>query len=144
MRRRRYNKTHPSYYAQTLVATLLAGIGIIIQAYILGEVGLLIATLNAEQTRMNEKMDNIDRAMNYMKLTPELQDRVRLFMEYAFSVYGANDPGNQWLWELSDSLHSEILITINADLIHKVPLFAGAKQKFIEAVVMCFKHSLYM
>ena len=74
---------------------ILAVVGIVLQAFILGEVGLLIANMNAEQTRANEKMDNINRSMNYMKLPPELQDRVRLFMDYAFSVYGANDPGNQ-------------------------------------------------
>lgn len=78
-----------------MIAIFLALVGILLQAYILGEVGLLIANLNAEQTRANEKMENINRSMNYMKLPPELQERVRLFMDYAISVYGANDPGNQ-------------------------------------------------
>ena len=137
------NDVYATTNGERVFAATCSLLGAILQAYVLGQVTMLISNLTAKSRKWREKLDNVSEVMRYMNIDPQIQHQVRLHFEYAFQVYGG-DESNKWMWELSDNLHGELLMSQYQTMIENVPFFKNSDTLFVKAIVMQFEHRVYL
>ena len=138
------NDVYATSSAERFFASSVSLLGAIVQAYVLGQVTMLISNLTAKSRKWREKMDNVAEVMRYMNIDGDIQKQVRLYFDYAFQVYGGISANNEWMWELSDSLHGDLLISQYRAMISKVPFFKNVDTLFVKAIVLQFTSAIYL
>jgi hypothetical protein len=74
--------TEPVQVAEYVVHILVLLVGAILQAYIFGQVALLISDQNSTSMKWKQKMDNVGGLMRALELPKGLQRRIRNYYEY--------------------------------------------------------------
>ena len=90
------NDVYPTSHIERTYAASTSLLGAIVQAYVLGQVTMLISNLTVKTRKWQEKMDNIAEVMRYMNIEPDIQRQVRLYFDYAFHGGGAG-PNSEWM-----------------------------------------------
>eukprot|EP00948_MAST-09A_sp_MAST-9A-sp1_P003157 g3157.t1 len=119
-------------------------IGIIFQALILGEVTLILQSLNSNENLWRLKMSQVNKTLRLLNVPDELKVKIHQFYEYLLKVNGGDNAGSNWLWDLSESLRTEILVEINAEKVRQIKLLKGASPNFLNALILRFQSELYM
>ena len=84
------------------------------------------------------KMLEVNTFIRETKIPPELGRRVRQYYEYALSQKKNGLSGydaDVILQELSSNLRTEVILNVEADLVEKIPFFAGKTPTFIGACI---------
>jgi CRP-like cAMP-binding protein len=124
----------PERTGEIVMHTLLLMLGAILQAYIFGQVGLLIADSNSSSGQYKAKIDVIREVMNTLILPNELQVRIYNYYEYFWNRHRGLSHLNMFD-DLSEPLISEICLHLHADHVQRVVMFQGCQPGFLVAIV---------
>eukprot|EP00924_Labyrinthula_sp_SR-Ha-C_P016322 snap_masked-scaffold_73-processed-gene-0.32-mRNA-1 protein AED:1.00 eAED:1.00 QI:0/-1/0/0/-1/1/1/0/599 len=125
-------------------AVIASVVGICVQAYLLGEVTLLLQKLNAKKTKWRSASETLKTSMQNMRLAPQLQTRVKNSYAFWWAVHGSDDGANEWLTKIPKELRTEVLLEVNRDLLSKVPMFRNANESFLIQIIDKLKVELYL
>jgi hypothetical protein len=104
------------------VHTMSLLLGAILQAYIFGQVALLIADQNSTSVKWKQKMKNVIDMMRALNLPKELQIRITNYYEYFWHRHRGVDHSIVFA-DLSGPLMSEVSLCLHSDHVQKVPFF---------------------
>jgi CRP-like cAMP-binding protein len=117
---------------------LPAGIG----AYVFGAAALLVANLNSLESAFQVKLGQIQERMMAMGIPHSIQKRVREFYDFRWSrTKGVED--ENYLKELSLSLHGDILFCIYKDMLRKVKEFKDVDVRFLTEMLRRMERRFY-
>jgi hypothetical protein len=117
--------------------------GAILQAYIFGQVALLIADQNSTSVKWKHKMGNVMAMMKALQLPKDLQIRIQNYYEYYWHRHRGIDHSLVFD-DLSSPLLSEISLCMHADHVQKVPFFRGCTPHFLVRVVQKLHPQIFM
>jgi len=98
-------------------------------AYIVGQIASLIAALDRQAALVQEKLDQIREYLQWRGTPKELSVRIKRYYEFFYQKQAVFDE-KSILKDLSPALHAELLRTICADTISRLPLFAKLSPDF--------------
>ena len=104
----------------TTVALLL---GALIFAYILGDIGSLLQTLDRQTLLVNERMDAVKEYLQWRGIPKELGVRVRRYYEHYYTQRAIFDESTI-ITELNPQLQTEVVQRILSRTMSRLPLFA--------------------
>jgi hypothetical protein len=117
--------------------------GAIMQAYIFGQVALLISDNNSNAGRWKQKMNTVSSTMRGLELPNDLQNRIRNYYEYFWNRHrGINHA--LVFDDLSDPLLSEICLYLHVDHVKKVPFFKGCAPHFLVSIVKLLHPKIFL
>ncbi|VDK80857.1 unnamed protein product [Dibothriocephalus latus] len=96
--------------------------GVLIFATVVGNVGAMIANMNAAKTEFQSQMDSVKRYMEYRKVSKDLEQRVIQWFDYLWSNKQSLEEENV-LGILPDKLKAEIAIHVHYDTLKRVKIF---------------------
>ena len=105
-------------------------------------VGSLTNMFSRGDLRFREFAEQVERVNAYMAeagLPEELRQRVRSCYEYQFATGAVNATSSELLSDLPSYLYNEVLVSVNREVIAKVPLFNKCQVGFISALVPFLK-----
>lgn len=103
-------------------------------AFLIGEVSNIVENLNAESSKFNRFMQNLNAFMREKMLSTELRRRLREFYRYHFNTENSNSSSERQeslLKELSPMLRNEVAFEMNQEWVGHVHLFRNLEQDFI-------------
>lgn len=118
-----YGDITPNTDTERMMAIIALILGSLIFAYMLGEVGALIATMDYQASLVTEKMGSVKEYTRWRSLPRELAVRVHKYYEHYYTKQPVFDE-QLILSGLSPSLHSEVVRSILRDTVGKLPLFS--------------------
>lgn len=133
-----YGDITPKTILETLFTMLAMGVGVSTYAYIIGNMANLIANIDAQAQAFRAKMNEISSYMQFREIPKDLQRRVRSYYDYSWARTKDLDEG-AILKDLPSALRVEISLYLHREVLAKVPIFQGAEQGFLNALVMMLK-----
>jgi len=118
-----YGDITPNTDAERGMAIFALILGSLLFAYMLGEVGSLIATMDYQASLVNEKMSSVKEYTRWRTLPRELAVRVHKYYEHYYTKQPVFDE-QDILSGLSPGLHSEVVKAILEDSVGRLPLFS--------------------
>ncbi|XP_067120097.1 cyclic nucleotide-gated channel alpha-3-like isoform X1 [Centruroides vittatus] len=117
-------------------------IGVFIFATVVGNVGDVIANINATRQEFQAKMDQIKIYLTHKKVPPSLQIKVKKWAEYSWSRTQATDE-SRLLHMLPERLRAEIAVHVHLDTLRKVKIFEQCEHGFLCELVLKLKSQIY-
>jgi len=124
------------------ISLVLVSVSVSMYATIVGNVGSLLSNLDSASRMYREKMDSVTTYMKYKKIPPHLQERVLSYYEYLWSRQKGLDE-HEILRDLPTSMHTEISLFLNREVLEKVPFFKNASDNFINVLVRLLKPQVF-
>ncbi|XP_078157768.1 cyclic nucleotide-gated ion channel 17-like isoform X2 [Carex rostrata] len=125
--------TVSTYIGETLYAIILAVVGLVLFALLIGNVQtyMLSVTMRVEEWRLKQR--DTEEWMKHRQLPQELQDRVRRFVQYKWLATRGVDEESV-LETLPADLRRDIKRHLCLDLVCRVPLFAQMDEQLLNAI----------
>ena len=109
--------------------------GAVFFSFIYGNIGQFIEAATASGQRYRKRMDEINEFVRFHNLPPQLQFKIRSYVEFAFSVTkGINVESISQ--QLPAHLQLEIHLHLNKKMVEQVKIFSGCPRDFFKALVM--------
>eukprot|EP00929_Paragymnodinium_shiwhaense_P074647 TRINITY_DN38209_c0_g1_i1.p1 TRINITY_DN38209_c0_g1~~TRINITY_DN38209_c0_g1_i1.p1 ORF type:complete len:1098 (-),score=256.73 TRINITY_DN38209_c0_g1_i1:136-3429(-) len=121
--------------AEHLFITLCTPLGVLVHAYLLGEIVLLISRRGALETKRNEHTLAIREAMRIIGLPPHLQMRIITFFTYE-RLRRSGRLVSDFFADLSPQLRFELQLHLYLDLVRKSGLFRLTRPRVIRDIVV--------
>jgi CRP-like cAMP-binding protein len=138
---------NPITNSETYVASVLSIYGACLQACVFGSVAVLIAGLDAEESRFQRKVAEVSQRMRLMSLPDGLRKRVTAYynMMWRLNLSGSTNV-DSFINELSPSLQIDIRLCLFRDMLTKIPFFADENLNplLLEALVTRLKAAVYL
>ncbi len=103
--------------------------------YIIGNFASLLANLDLHRAGRLKKMDQVDGFLKHNSIPADLRRRVWDYFEHLFESHAAAGQSSVFE-ELPEPIKTEIALHMHRDILEKVPLFHGASEEFLRAVVL--------
>lgn len=132
----------PYTNAETIYLIFSEFVGVSIFAYIIGNIAILVANLDATAQAYRQKMDGVNNFLRLREVPFGLQDRVRNYYDYLWSR-NKGIQEEEILTDLPNSLRTEVSMFLYRDVLAKVPLFQEANKVFLNALVKLLKPIIY-
>lgn len=116
--------------------------GVLIFATIVGNVGTMIANVNAQRTEFQSRVDSVKQYMNIRKVTPSLQLRVVKWFDYLWQ-HGKTVDEEAVLSLLPDKLRAEVAMSVHLESLQKVKLFQDTEPGFLVELVLKLKPQVF-
>jgi voltage-gated potassium channel len=129
-----YGDIAPIGRGQVAYAMVVMALGAAMYGYIIGNVASLIANLDATRARHLGRIETINNFMRDRRIPRELQARVRDYYNYLWESRMGQQ--TEMLEDLPKSLHIEIALHLNRNVLRKVPLFENASDTFLRRLVL--------
>jgi voltage-gated potassium channel len=129
-----YGDITPLGRSQVAYAMTVMALGAAMYGYIIGNVASLIANLDVMRSRHLGRMETMNHFMRDRRVPRELQARVRDYFNYAWESRMGQQ--SEILTDLPESLHIEIALHLNRNILRKVPLFERASETFLRELVL--------
>lgn len=130
-----YGDITPKTPAQMGYACLVMIVGVTFFGYVISNVASLMARLDAAKEHHLAVLDRVETFMSYNRVPHALKSDVRAFYRYLWeSRQGYDD--HSVLESLPPKLRSEIALSLNAEIINKVPILKGAEPELLRDVVL--------
>jgi hypothetical protein len=126
--------TDPGTMVEYAFYYLVSLVGVMLYVALIGTVASLVSKLDSAGEFHREKMDGLHDFMRYRKLPVDMQQRVRDYYTYLWASRKGLDE-SEVMNDLPEYLRVDIALTLNKDIIEKVPLFQNQSEHFIAAVV---------
>lgn len=117
-------------------------LGILMFATLVGNVGSIIANMQKNRTRFQNKMDNIKHYMKQTKVPNHLQERVIKWFDYLWTHDHPVDDKHA-LNALPDKLKAEIGIHVHFETLKKVDFFEQCEQGLLWELVLRLRTQVY-
>ncbi|CAH8853103.1 unnamed protein product [Trichobilharzia szidati] len=111
-------------------------IGVFIFATIVGQVGNIITTRNAHRTEFEKILDNAKSYMRTNSVSKDLQSRILLWYDYAWSKGSGGGQDINSLGMLPDKLKTELALNVNLETLKKVTIFHECRPEFLHDIVL--------
>ena len=133
-----YANTQPETNLEYGVSLIVAVVGMLIYALIIGLVGLLLSQYDAMGEEFQRRMESLQAFMNYRRLPSAMKAQILKYYNYIWHTRKSlNEAGI--LEELPLNLRTEVALFFNKDIIAKVPFFADLEPQFINSIVLKLK-----
>jgi len=120
---------------------MLLGVGV--YGYVIGNVSTLLANIDISKAKHQEKMEELNAFMKYREIPEGLQNKVRGYYDYLWEIRsGFNE--EKVIQDLPYSLKQEVSMSLNKDLIEKVPLFSAASEDIIREIVLSLEPLVFL
>ncbi|VDL93885.1 unnamed protein product [Schistocephalus solidus] len=116
--------------------------GVLIFATVVGNVGAMIAKMNAAKTEFQSQMDSVKRYMEYRKVSKDLEQRVIQWFDYLWSNKQSLEEENV-LGILPDKLKAEIAIHVHYDTLKRVKIFQDCDPGLLVELVLKLKLQVF-
>ncbi|CAF1092227.1 unnamed protein product [Didymodactylos carnosus] len=117
-------------------------VGVLIFATIVGNVGSIIASMNAVRADFRQKVDQVKQYMEFRKVGKDLERRVITWFDYLWlQKQTANE--DYILGSLPQKLRVEIAIHVHLATLKRVPIFSNAEPGLLVELVTRLKLQIY-
>ncbi|XP_041864724.1 cyclic nucleotide gated channel subunit alpha 2b [Melanotaenia boesemani] len=110
-------------------------VGVLIFATIVGNVGSMIANMNATRAEFQAQIDAIKHYMHFRKVSKELETRVIKWFDYLWTNKKAVDE-QEVLKNLPNKLRAEIAINVHLETLKKVRIFQDCEAGLLVELVL--------
>ncbi len=128
---------------QILYTIVVQIFGVGMYGYIIGNISTLVANLDIARANYQKKMEEIDDYMRSKDMPKTLQGRVKDYYYYLWETRKSVS-SISFLSELPHTLHMNILLHLNKEVLEKVELFKNADEIFIREIVHLLKPLVYL
>ena len=118
----------PKGWYQLLFVSFVIFLGAIINANIFGNIAVVYQSLNRKASNFEEKIEFADETMKNLKITENLQDQVKLYLNYTRTSSDHQQELDKFLSMLSPSLRQQVSKHIFYDAINQNPIFSDHKE----------------
>eukprot|EP00163_Fabomonas_tropica_P015524 TRINITY_DN2832_c0_g1_i1.p1 TRINITY_DN2832_c0_g1~~TRINITY_DN2832_c0_g1_i1.p1 ORF type:complete len:676 (-),score=118.38 TRINITY_DN2832_c0_g1_i1:248-2275(-) len=126
-------------YAFTLFTMF---VGVVIYALVIGTAATLLANLNENRRRFNNRVNAINKYMAKRNINPNVRGRVRDYYNYLWNrQHGYND--NEIIASLPAHLQLTVCLQLYKELLSKVEFFKDCSQNFIDSLVVKLQSEVY-
>ncbi|HRD66150.1 MAG TPA: cyclic nucleotide-binding domain-containing protein [Candidatus Competibacter sp.] len=133
-----YGDVHPVTLSQMMYASLVMMVGVGFFGFVLGNVATLLFRMDAERERHLTKVDRAEAFMRYHQIPKPLRKKVRDYYHHLWESRHHYDDRTV-LATLPPTLRAEIVLSLHAALIDRVPFFKGAKRRSVEEIILALK-----
>lgn len=117
-------------------------VGVLIFATIVGNVGSMIANMNATRAEFQSRIDAIKHYMQFRKVSRELETRVIKWFDYLWTNKKAVDE-QEVLKNLPDKLRAEIAINVHLETLKKVRIFQDCEAGLLVELVLKLRPQVF-
>ncbi|MEI2783486.1 MAG: cyclic nucleotide-binding domain-containing protein [Candidatus Competibacter sp.] len=115
---------------------MMVGVGFF--GFLLGNIATLLFRMDAERERHLTKVDRAEAFMRYHQIPKGLREKVGAYYHYLWESRHHYDDRTV-LATLPPTLRAEIILTLHAALIDRVPFFKGAERRSVEEIILALK-----
>ncbi|MDH5719045.1 MAG: cyclic nucleotide-binding domain-containing protein [Spirochaetia bacterium] len=133
-----YGDITPKTIPQTIYTMITMILGVGIYGYVIGNVSSLLANIDISKSNYQEKMEKINAFLKYREVPENIKERVIHYYEYLWDSRLGSDE-TQMISDLPPSIKIDISMHLNKNIIEKIPMFKGASQEMIKALVLELK-----
>ncbi|KAL6098977.1 cnga2 [Pungitius sinensis] len=117
-------------------------VGVLIFATIVGNVGSMIANMNATRAEFQARIDAIKHYMHFRKVNKELETRVIKWFDYLWTNKKAVDE-KEVLKNLPNKLRAEIAINVHLETLKKVRIFQDCEAGLLVELVLKLRPQVF-
>ncbi|XP_035034985.1 cyclic nucleotide gated channel subunit alpha 2b [Hippoglossus stenolepis] len=117
-------------------------VGVLIFATIVGNVGSMIANMNATRAEFQARIDAIKHYMHFRKVSKELDTRVIKWFDYLWTNKKAVDE-QEVLKNLPNKLRAEIAINVHLETLKKVRIFQDCEAGLLVELVLKLRPQVF-
>uniref|UniRef100_A0A6Q2ZIX8 Cyclic nucleotide-binding domain-containing protein n=1 Tax=Esox lucius TaxID=8010 RepID=A0A6Q2ZIX8_ESOLU len=117
-------------------------VGVLIFATIVGNVGSMIANMNATRAEFQARIDAIKHYMHFRRVSKELEARVIKWFDYLWTNKKAVDE-QEVLKNLPNKLQAEIAINVHLETLKKVRIFQDCEAGLLVELVLKLRPQVY-
>ena len=117
-----YGDITPANDAERSYALLALLVGALVFGYMLSSIGDLIASLDKNGGRVQDKLDEVKEFTRWHKMPPDLAARVRKYYEYIYTRQGPLDDG-EIVGQLAPALNHDVMEHLLAQTVCRIPFF---------------------
>ena len=117
-------------------------VGVLIFATIVGNVGSMIANMNATRAEFQARIDAIKHYMHFRRVNKELETRVIKWFDYLWTNKKAVDE-QEVLKNLPNKLRAEIAINVHLATLKKVRIFQDCEAGLLVELVLKLRPQVY-
>uniref|UniRef100_A0A3Q3X180 Cyclic nucleotide-binding domain-containing protein n=1 Tax=Mola mola TaxID=94237 RepID=A0A3Q3X180_MOLML len=117
-------------------------VGVLIFATIVGNVGSMIANMNATRAEFQARIDAIKHYMHFRKVNRELETRVIKWFDYLWTNKKAVDE-QEVLKNLPNKLRAEIAINVHLETLKKVRIFQDCEAGLLVELVLKLRPQVF-
>ena len=128
-----YTPNHDSN-RQIIYTMIVQIIGVGMFGYIIGNVATLIVNIDSARADFRNRLEEIRNYMRINKIPAPIQDRVKNYYSYLWETRQGMTNVN-FKSTLPRTLHLEISLFLNREILNKVSLFKNADEVFISEVI---------
>ncbi|CAH8527259.1 unnamed protein product [Schistosoma turkestanicum] len=111
--------------------------GVFVFATIVGQVGNIITTRNADRTEFEKILDHAKSYMRANSVDKDLQSRILRWYDYAWSKgCGSGGQDINTIGLLPDKLKTELALNVNLETLKKVTIFHECRPEFLHDIVL--------
>lgn len=133
------DKTNPGQILFTILAQI-TGVGM--YGFVIGNIASVLSNIDISKTLFMERMEKIYSFLRYRRISSGVVKRVDNYYNYLWeSRRGHEEAGI--LADLPQSIRLQIAQELHADIIAKVPLFAGATPSLIRDIVLHLEPTVF-
>lgn len=125
--------TVSTFIGETLYAILLAVVGLVLFAHLIGKVQTYLQSITARVEEWRLKQRDTEEWMGHRQLPHELRERVRRFVHYKWLATRGVDE-ESILSALPTDLRRDIKRHLCLDLVRRVPLFSQMDDQLLDAI----------
>ncbi|XP_059350865.1 cyclic nucleotide-gated cation channel beta-3-like isoform X1 [Daphnia carinata] len=118
-------------------------IGVFACAAIIGQIRDIMAAAERSTTEYRERLDRTVQLMNRLNLPPKIQDRIRMWFTYSWSMQKTLDEISS-LVSLPHNMQMDIAMNVHIQTLSKVQLFQDCDSAFIRDLVLKLKPVLFL
>ena len=133
-----YGDIHPVSYGGRIFGIFAMILGACVFAYGMTNILQMVSQINKGEQEYREKMDRINRYMDFRKLPVTLKNDIREFFHYTHSTNLEKqmvEVEKEILKEMSPSLSHEVIMFVNKSIIEKVRIFQEVDHTFFHRIV---------
>jgi hypothetical protein len=137
-----YGDIVPTNVVQKLftIGVMILGVGM--YGYVIGNMASWFAQVDSAKLEHFDQMNRLGSYLRYRKVPVHLQQKIRDFFQLRWEK-GYSRKERDLLNMLPPSLHSEISIQLNKEILEKVPMFQKASPGFLGSLATALQPRLY-
>ena len=137
-----YGDVVPTNNHQTVYAILTMIVGVGMYGYIIGNVAHLLANIDVARAPFRQKMENVNAFLRYRHLPTSLQDKIRNYYNYLWESRLGYDEFT-FLKDLPRSLQMEVALSLNKDILERMPILKGAPSSLVREIVLSLSPQVF-
>ncbi|CAD7696775.1 unnamed protein product [Ostreobium quekettii] len=113
-------------------------------ATVVGNMALLVNSMNATSARHKLKQEMVQDALRYLGVPPPIQQRIHDYFDYLGTYAHPGTDGMAFLKELPCSIFEDVAVWLYQDMLQGIPLFRHCDVEFITRLATSLRVEVYM